>query len=178
MGIRFISSLFNKRTLHLITVVLALSGYPAVYAVEIIAEDVSNKVVSCDSPLLEGKPPGTCIAIPDGTLSITVTLEEGDNPDILDNMHIAIHSEGRNYQYQPKSTSSELWGEIPEEHLQGKILLTDSIPPFSFETHSVGRQIHLGRFASIPGTKVYVGVRANYESGFMPGMIQKVFEVP
>ncbi len=110
MGIRFISSLLKKRLLYLLTVILALSGYPAVYAIEIIAEDVSNKVVSCDSPLLEGKPPGTCIAIPDGTLFITVTLEEGDNPDILDNMHIAIRSEGRNYQYQPKSTSSELCG--------------------------------------------------------------------
>lgn len=145
------------------------------YAVQFELKDISNKVISCDSPLLVSSPAGTCLIAPDNTFQATVTLEENETEDMLENLHIVItNKKGEFYEYNPRG--GNLWKKIPPENLNGNILLTSSFPKLPFETRSISRQIHLDNFESKDDIEFFLGVRSNRSSGFKQGHVKKVKE--
>jgi hypothetical protein len=164
---------------QLLTVFSAASFSTAALAIHVSVEDISNKVLTCDSPLLTGQPSGTCIAASAATLWITVTLEDGDNPNSLDNVHIVVQSNGHTFQYSPwSSDATQLWSEFSVNGLMVTTPIVASFQRAAFDSKdSVSRQVHLGDFYSQKGSKVYIAVRANASAGFTSDSIKEVFEV-
>ncbi len=145
------------------------------YAVQFELEDISNKVISCDTPLLANFPDGTCLIAPDNTFQATVVLEENETEEVLENLHVVIlNKKGEFYEYNPRG--GELWKKVPRENLDGNILLTSSFPKLPFETHSISRQIHLDNFELKDNIELFLSVRPNQSSGFKQAHVKKVKE--
>lgn len=150
------------------------------YAVTISAEDVSRKIISCDSnnPFLRSFPSGFCLAAPDKTLYVTATLDEGEDPAVLDEMDVVVQVGERFHHYdasgEPRN-DVERWKEfsITAE--------SDGMPTPSFrrmvgiETKSITRQVNYSPFVKEKGAIIYVGMRKSRDEPYTERMIKKVF---
>jgi len=175
----------KTRFLPLLTT-LTLAGFSStVLAVQVSVEDISKQIFTCDhsNPLLSQTPQGTCLGSPDATLRITVTLDPNDNPNVLDNVHVVVQSNGENFQYNTKSDGtpegSKRWKKFFVNGLVGASPLVSSYQhgPWDTDKSSITRDVTLGEFYSQKGAKVYIGVRANDTAGFAPDSIKEVYEV-
>jgi hypothetical protein len=175
----------KTRFLSLLTA-LALAGFSSTaLAVQVSVEDVSKQIFTCDhsNPFLSQTPPGTCLGSPDATLRITVTLDPNANPNVLDNVHVVVQSNGENFQYNTRSDGttegSKRWKKISVNGLVGASPLVSSYQrgPWDTDKSSITRDVTLDEFYSRKGTKVYVGVRANDTAGFAADSIKEAYEV-
>lgn len=152
------------------------------HAVTISAEDVSRKIISCDSnnPFLRSLPSGFCLAAPDKTLYVTATLDEGEDPAVLDEMDVVVQVGEHFYHYDGSGNlrnDTELWRPF---------LITaesDGMPVPSFrrmagiETKSITRQVNYSAFVKEKGASFYVGSRKNRNEPYTERMINKVFVI-
>ena len=174
----------KTRFLHLLSAFAFVGFSSATLAVQVIMEDVSNKIITCDHaiPLLSTLPPGDCLAEPDATLMMTVTLETNENPNLLDNIHVIVQSNGQSFQYNTRSDAtkegSKRWKKLSVGGL-GTVPFTASFHrgPFDTDKSSIIRYVSLDGFYLKKGAKVYVGVRANDTAGFAKDSVKKAFEV-
>ena len=152
------------------------------YAFSISAEDVSRKIITCDSnnPFLRSAPPGSCLATPDKTLYVTATLDEGEDPAVFDEMDVVVQVGEQFYHYDGSGNprnGAELWSPF---------LITaesDGMPMPSFkrmvgiETRSITRQVNYSAFVQKKGAGFYVGIRKNRDEPYTEQMIKKVFVI-
>lgn len=150
------------------------------YAVTISTEDVSRKIISCDSnnPFLRSFPSGFCLASPDKTLNVKATLDEGEDPAVLDEMDVVVQVGEQFYHYDGSGNQrndTELWRPF---------LITaesDGMPVPSFrrmvgiETKSITRQVNYSPFVKEKGAIIYVGIRKSRDEPYTEQMIKKVF---
>lgn len=112
-----------------------------------------------------------------GGLGVTIKLDEGESPELLNNVHIIIEHKGQFYQY--KSIHSGVWEAISIKGLMTSPELKASLgrPPWEDpKSRELSRQFPLHEFYAV-GTKVYVGIRANDTAGFLDGSIKEAFEI-
>lgn len=158
---------------------------PQAFSVEVDAEDVSNKVITCDhsNPFLAKQPDGACLAEPDATLMVTVKLEAKDQANALDNVHVIVQSNGEYFQYDTRSGGTQegakRWGKISINGLMATPPIVSSFQRGAWDTDpsSITRQVSLGEFYHQKGAKVYIGVRSNDSAGFAADAVKEVFEV-
>jgi hypothetical protein len=166
--------------LKFLPLIIPLMGiYSAAFAVKMEVEDISNKIVTCDSqsPHLQDKPPGTCLIVPENTLQLRLTLEPGDKTEDLDSTHIVLQDKGEYYQYNTGGNGGG-WKKIGvNEFATGATPLPFSFPRLPFETTTVVRPIHLDDFAQRKGAKIIVGVRAHSKTGFDANKVKQVHEI-
>ena len=159
---------------------LSLAGFTSwAMAVQFSVEDISNRVVTCNSPLLVNARPGSCLVVPSGTLWVTATLDAEDQQDVLDNLYFVVQENGRFFQYRSDANvaPTERWQETSIDGRAGMPPLAPSSQRFPFETTAVGRKVNLGHFSSRKGAKLFVGVRSNNSVGFTAGTVKELFEV-
>ncbi len=159
---------------------LSLAGFTSwAMAVQFSVEDISNRVVTCDSPLLVNARPGSCLVVPSGTLWVTATLEAEDQPDVLDNLYFVFQDNGRFFQYRSDANvaPTERWQETSIDGSAGMPPLASSSQRFPFETTAVGRKVNLGHFSSRKGAKLFIGVRSNNSAEFARGTVREIFTV-
>ena len=159
---------------------LSLAGFTSwAMAVQFSVEDISNRVVTCNSPLLANARPGSCLVVPSGTLWVTATLDAEDQPDVLDNLYFVVQENGQFFQYRSDANvaPTERWQETSIDGRAGMPPLAPSSQRFPFETTAVGRKINLGHFSSRKGAKLFVGVRSNNSAEFTRGSVREIHTV-
>lgn len=148
------------------------------YAVQLSAEDVSNKIITCSGPLLAGKPPGSCLMEPPNTLIVTARLEHGEDASVLKKMYVVANNNGTYHQYvnDPTIATTSRWHQLtPSVKAVAPTTATFEIAPF--ETTAVSRQVKTDKFSGMKGVQIYIGVRGNDDTPFAPNNLKKVFEV-
>lgn len=162
------------KKLHLLSALFTFTiASPVAMAYQTVVEDWSNRPVCtvnapC-SPINEGMLHGY------SGLVVTVKLNEGESPALLDNIHIVIESKGQFYQFQTNGT----WEAISIKGLMTSPALKTSFgrPPWeSKDSRVLVRQFPLYEFYVV-GTKVYVGARPSDAAGFLEGSIKEAFVV-
>lgn len=145
--------------------------------VQIVAEDVSNKVLTCNSPLLVGKPAGSCIVEPPNTLIVTAKLDAGEDASILNKMYVATSVNGKYIQYvnDPNLSVASRWVERPNiAALQPSTATFEKAP---FEMMIVSRQVRFDQLSGIKGAEIYVGVNESDDHPFTEKNFKKVFSI-
>lgn len=165
------------KSFQLITTLFALTIFSSTTtAVQVSIADATNQPPQCgyeNHPFLK---PGECGHVPKGTLSVTVTLDDSEKLEMLDNVHVVIENNGEYFQY--KTLGGSGWEAIKIDGLTTSPEFKTSYnrfppnSPFRFST----REVYLGEFYE-EGTKVFVGVRANDTAGFVEGSIKEAFIV-
>ena len=152
------------------------------YAVTISAEDVSKKIISCDSNnlFLRSLPSGFCLAAPDKTLYVTATLDEGEDPASLDEMDVVVQVGEQFYHYdgsgEPRNDTERWRAFVITAESDG--MPTPSFRRMAgFETRSITRQVNYSAFVKEKGASFYVGSRKSRAEPYTEQMIKKVFVI-
>jgi hypothetical protein len=90
-----------KPTLFLLFALTSLSK--VTMAVQYEVKDISGRIVTCTGPLLASFRPGTCIGIPQGTLEITATLEDGEDTSAIEELNYTIRYNNDHYRFNSDS---------------------------------------------------------------------------
>lgn len=162
-----------------LAVVFAISCSPAAFSVEITAVDVSNQILTCHSPLLEGSPKGSCLAVPDNTLYVTATLEDGEDESALEEITLVFQHKGNSYQYDSSgvveiNNPTGRWKAVSANQAQ----VPASFRRLPMEGKSMTRQISFAPFARLSGATLHVGVRSSKDvASFVDKPLKQVFTI-
>lgn len=145
--------------------------------VQITAEDVSNKIVTCNSPLLVGKPAGSCIVEPPNTLIVTAKLDAGEDASILNKMYVATSVNGKYIQYvnDPHVSVASRW--VASSNIAALRPSTATFEKAPFETMIVSRQVRFDQLTDIKGAEIFVGVNESDDHPFTERNFKKVFSI-
>lgn len=158
---------------------LGLSFTLPALAVQFSAEDASGRIVTCQSPLLANLPAGTCITIPDATLVLTVTLDPGEDPAILDEVDYVVVQGGKAYHFNPDASrpAAERWQPLESVPTDLSVLAFElpSTQRFPFESSYLWRMVPLGPFYGQKGVQVFVGAKDGESRGYLPSRVKMVF---
>lgn len=161
----------------------AMLAAPA-FALQLTAADVSNQIVSCDSPLLHDKPAGSCLANPADTLVVTAKLDAGDDPSMLNLVYVLLRKGGQTYLYNGDPTAPAAMGQAGIGRWKRTSMAFDTTLVAAdastfvrapFETDTVSRQVSIADIKSLKGAEVWVGVRKADGTVFPAGASKKVF---
>jgi hypothetical protein len=162
-----------------LAVVSAFSCSPAAFSIEITAINASNQILTCHSPLLEGSPKGSCLAVPDNTLYVTATLEDGEDESVLDEMTLVFQHKGNSYQYDSSGMA-----EINNPTGRWKVVSSDqaqaaaSFKRLPMEGKSMTRQVSFAPFAKQSGATLHVGTRSSRDiESFIRQPLKHVFTI-
>lgn len=150
-------------------------------AVQFTVEDISNRIITCEGPLVQNFKPGTCISIPDATLAITATLDVGEDVSALNELDYVILHGGNAYHFESDTTSeaSDRWRQMAAvppyaSTLSFKRASSQRLP---FETQAVWRMVPMGQYYKQKGAQLFVGARENANAVFHPARVKMVHEV-
>lgn len=145
--------------------------------VQITAEDVSNKIVTCNSPLLVGKPAGSCIVEPPNTLIVNAKLDVGEDASILNRMYVVTWVNGKYIQYvnDPRVSVASRWVASPSTASLRPSTATFEKAPF--ETTIMSRQVRFDQLSGLKGAEIYVGVNESDDRPFTEKNFKKVFNI-
>lgn len=159
--------------------VLACVFSQSASAVQFTVEDISNRIVTCEGPLVQNLRPGTCISIPDATLAITATLDAGEDVSVLNELDYVIFHGGNAYHFEPDAANeaSDRWHQMTLVPSYASTFERTSSQRMPFETQSVWRMVPMGQYHKQKGVQLYVGARENANAGFHPARVRMVYEV-
>jgi hypothetical protein len=147
-----------KPTLFLLFALTSLSK--VTMAVQYEVKDISGRIVTCTGPLLASFRPGTCIGIPQGTLEITATLEDGEDTSAIEELNYTIRYNNDHYRFNSEANTpyQARWQRIDGMEMMPRFAsqVAPSTIRRAFEGRSIVRMIPLGDFYKKEGAQLLI----------------------